>query len=232
MSVRTATKPPANFDGFRPAALQFLADLAANQSKPWFEANRSRYERDLVAPLRALVADLSAGFARRGVPLSGDPMKALFRIHRDVRFSHDKSPYKTNAGAVLSRGGAKDRFGVFYLHLAPAGCFCAVGFWQPEPAWLEALRRAMQDEPGRVLAAVAALEAAGAALMRDDALTRLPRGFESGGGTPIEPLLKLRSLAMSRPIAAEALEQPALVSELEDFAEAARPLLQFGWDAL
>lgn len=222
----------ANFDGFRPAGLQFFRDLASNQSKPWFDANRAIYDSEVLGPLRALVVDLGAELARRGVPLTGDPRKAVFRIHRDVRFSRDKSPYKTNGGLVLSRDGGKGGFGLLYFHFDPNGCFAAAGFYQPEPKLLEALRAAMLEEPDRLLSAIAHLRDAGAELDFEDRLTRLPRGFEHAAESKVADLVRVRSLVGRKPIREEMVAGPALVAELADFAEAALPLLRFGWDAL
>ena len=232
MPASAAPRPADGFDGFRPAALRFFTDLATHQEKAWFEAHRATYEHEVLAPLRALVADLATELARRKVPLTADPLKAVFRIHRDVRFSRDKRPYKTHAGAILSRDGSKDRFGLLYLHIDPNGSFVATGFHQPDPKLLEALRHAMLDEPQRILDAIAALINVGAELSRDDALTRLPRGFEQAAGTRVADLIRLRSLVMARPIAADALAHPALVGSLADLAVAALPLLRFGWEAV
>lgn len=229
---RAMTAPPEGFGGFAPAALRFFTDLAANQDKAWFEAHRATYEAEVVAPLRSLVAALATALSRRKIPLTADPLKALFRIHRDVRFSRDKAPYKTHAGAILSRNGIKDRFGVLYVHIDPHGSFAVIGFYQPEPALLEALRAAMLEEPQRLLDAIAALNAAGAELMAEDSLTRLPRGFEHAAGTQVAALVKLRSLAVKLPLGAAALARPDLLDTLADFAETALPFLRFGWEAV
>jgi uncharacterized protein (TIGR02453 family) len=226
------TPASAGFGGFRPAALAFFRELEANQDRAWFAAHRDTYEREVLAPLRALLADLAGEFSRRGLKLTADPMKSVFRIHRDVRFSRDKSPYKTHAGAVLSRDGSKGTFGMLYIHIDPTGCFAAAGFWQPEPKYLEALRIAMVEEPGRIRAALDAATASGAELRREDALTRLPRGFEHAAGTEAEELVKLRHLIVQWPLSAAAIGKPALTGTLAGYAEAARPLLEFGWEAL
>ncbi len=81
------------------AALDFLRALAAHNEKPWFEANRSTYESAVRQPVAALVASVSELLAQRGLPLEGDPKRSSFRSHRDVRFSHDKRPYKTHVGS-------------------------------------------------------------------------------------------------------------------------------------
>jgi uncharacterized protein (TIGR02453 family) len=222
----------SGFPGFRPAALAFFRDLAQNQERAWFEANRATYEHEVLSPLRALVADLGTEFSKRGVGLTADPLKAVFRIYRDVRFSRDKAPYKTHAGAVLSRDGGKGGFGIFYIHLDPTGSFAACGFYQPDPKYLEALRIAMFEDAAKFRAALDAAYASGAELMRDDALTRLPRGFEHVVGTEAAEFVKLRHLVVRWPLPAASLADAALVGTLAGFGEAAKKLLAFGWEAI
>src|SRR5829696_177431 len=89
----------ANFTGFKPQAMQFLVDLAGNNERTWFQARKDQYERLLKEPMEALCVALAERFAARSLPLRADPKKSPFRIYRDVRFSKDKSPYKTNLGA-------------------------------------------------------------------------------------------------------------------------------------
>lgn len=108
-----------------PALLQFLAELAENNNRPWFLHNKPHYDIireefvELVGQVGAKVAKFDADLG----PF--EPKKAVFRIYRDVRFAKDKSPYKTHIGAVLARDGQKLSPGVLYLHVEPAGCFAA-----------------------------------------------------------------------------------------------------------
>ncbi len=95
----------------------------------------------------ALIDDLTAAFAARRIPLRGDGKRSIFRLNRDVRFSKDKSPYKTHAGAVMTRSGSKKDNGLLYIHIDPTGCFAAAGFYQPEARGLAALRKAMLAQP-------------------------------------------------------------------------------------
>jgi uncharacterized protein (TIGR02453 family) len=81
------------FTGFRPEAIQFLADLADNNERSWFQPRKGDYERLLKVPLEELCVALDQSFRERGIPLSADPARSPFRIYRDVRFSKDKSPY-------------------------------------------------------------------------------------------------------------------------------------------
>lgn len=213
------------FTGFPPEGLAFLADLAREQNRDWFTAHRAIYDRALQGPMTDLVLDLADRAAARGLPLRTDPKRSVFRIHRDVRFSRDKRPFKTNIGATLSSDGARLGFGVLYLHIDPAGSFAACGFYQPDPPDLDALRRAIADDPATWQATLAALTAGGLTLDPDEtALRRPPRGFE--GRT--DPDLRRRSFITRRDLATETLHTPALVADIAGFAQAAAPLLQFG----
>lgn len=220
------------FAGFAPGAEQFFTELAANQDRNWFTDNKARYERDVKAPMGALIEDVAAELARRAIPLTGDAKRGLFRIHRDVRFSKDKAPYKTHAGAVLTRDGRKDTPGLLYIHLDPTGSFVAAGFYHADPAQLARLRDSIAYGPKEFIALEARLQAAGLEFSREESLTRLPRGYDIAAGTPVEWAVKLRNLVVHRPIADAALRSPALVGDIADFAADALPLLDYGWDAL
>lgn len=221
------------FAGFRPAALAFLSDLAASNEKAWFEANRTVYEREIKAPIAALVADVTTELSRRDLPLEGDPRRSGFRIHRDVRFSRDKSPYKTETGAVWHRqGSGKGGAGVLYFHLAPAGCFMAAAFHQPQAEVLSALRQAIRDEPDRFIATRAALAEAGLVLDPADTLVRMPRGFKDMRDSSVADALRLRSLLVRQPLSVAEVSTAGLAGTLATFAEAALPLLRFGWAAV
>ena len=124
-----AATPP--FEGFRPEAIAFLADLAANNDRAWFTPRKAEYERLLKVPLAALCTALADRFAARGLPLTADPVRSPFRIYRDVRFGKDKSPYKTAASArFMSPGGGPGA----YFHLEPGEIYAGGGLWRPEPA--------------------------------------------------------------------------------------------------
>ena len=94
--------PP--FSGFSPEAIQFLADLAANNDRAWFQPRKADYERLLKEPLEALVAALAERFEARGIPLQADPKRSIFRIYRDTRFSKDKSAVQDERRGELSVG--------------------------------------------------------------------------------------------------------------------------------
>jgi uncharacterized protein (TIGR02453 family) len=221
-----------SFSGFGPDALPFFKALGFHQTKEWFEDNRATYESQVKAPLGDLVEDLAGAFSRIGAPLKGDRKASLFRINRDVRFAKDKSPYKTHAGAVLTRTGAKDDQGLFYIHVSPEGCFVAAGFYHPEPDDLARLRRAIVRAPGEYQTALNGLDAAGASLRDDESLKRLPRGFEAVTAPAIAAAVLRKSHVGSRPIPDARLASAALVGDLLEFGRQALPLLRWGWAAI
>src|SRR5437867_4250738 len=125
-SMATATSEM--FSGFRPEAIQFLADLAENNERSWFQPRKGEYEQLLKHPLEALCVALDEEFRARGLRLSADPAHSPFRIYRDTRFAKDKSPYKTNVGAdfpwrvegIAATDEARGPHGVGgYFHFSP-----------------------------------------------------------------------------------------------------------------
>lgn len=221
-----------SFQGFGPQAQPFFKALGFHQSKEWFEANRAIYEGQIKGPLGDLVEDLAARFAQAGTPLKGDRKASLFRINRDVRFAKDKNPYKTNAGAVLTRSGGKNDPGLLYIHLAADGCFAAAGFYQPEPDQLARLRAAIVRAPKAWGAMTGKLGKAGLALSDEYALKRTPRGFEDVADPALVAALRNKSFICSRPIPDARLAAPALADDLQAFARDAAPLLEWGWSAV
>ena len=220
------------FMGFSTEGLQFLQELSAEQNRDWFTAHRQTYDTTLQGPMIDLVLDLTEELARREVPLRGDPKRNVFRIHRDVRFSKDKAPYKTHIGATLTADGSKLSFGALYIHIDPKGSFAACGFYRPEPADLDALRQAMTGDPKGWDRIEKALARSGLPIDPDEtALKRVPRGFEAVTDPGSQDMLKRRSWIVSRPLSPSMIATPALVGEIASFAEAALPLLRFGLEA-
>jgi uncharacterized protein (TIGR02453 family) len=220
------------FDGFGSNALPFFKALAFHQSKEWFEENRATYERDVKTPLGDLIDDLAAAFVKAKLPLKGDRKSSIFRLHRDIRFSKDKSPYKTHAGAVLTRSGGKNDPGLLYIHISPEECFTAAGFYGPEPEELARLRRAIVRAPKPYARMVAALDKAGLELSDEYDVSRLPREFAEAADPIVVAALKRKSFICSRSIRPARLKSTALIDDLVAFAKDARPLLEWGWAAI
>jgi uncharacterized protein (TIGR02453 family) len=222
----------AAFSGFGPKALPFFEALKFHQNREWFEENRSLYESDVLAPMVALIDDLTDAFAARKIPLRGDGKRSIFRLNRDVRFSKDKSPYKTHAGAVMTRSGSKKDNGLLYIHIDPTGCFTAAGFYMPEAPALAAVRKAILAHPAKARALLGKLEEGRLELGTFDQLTRVPRGFEDLKGGPLDGVIRMKSLVVEEKLPDKLVKSPKLTDAIVDFAERARPLLDFGWQAV
>jgi uncharacterized protein (TIGR02453 family) len=222
------------FGGFGKQALGFFKALKFHQSKEWFEENRGLYESDVLGPFTALLDDLTAEFAKRKIPLKANGRKSIFRIHRDVRFSRDKSPYKSHAGAVMTRSGTKGEQGLLYIHIDPEGCFVAAGFHMLDGPQLAAMREAIRRKPAQFEKMVTALEKASLAFSTSDGfqMTRLPRGYEDFRDSPLSGAFRLKSFIVEEPIKDGAIGSPKLTDTVADFAERAMPLLEYGWKAL
>jgi uncharacterized protein (TIGR02453 family) len=220
-----------SFAGFGPQALPFFKGLAFHQTRDWFEANRAIYESDVKAPFGDLIEELAAAFAKAGIPLRGDRKASLFRLNRDVRFSKDKSLYKTHAGAVMTRSGAKDDNGLLYIHIAPEGCFSASGFYHCEPKDLLRYRQSIARAPKDWKRLAAGLKKKGLEMSDEESLQRLPRGFEAVDDPEIAVAVKQKSYICRRPIDAARIGSSGLVKDLLVFARDAAPLLEWGWAA-
>ncbi|MBI2374490.1 MAG: DUF2461 domain-containing protein [Deltaproteobacteria bacterium] len=166
---------------FSSALFEFFSDLEANNDKAWFEANRQRYERDVKAPVLAFIAEIGPDLAKVSPRFVADPRPnggSMFRIHRDVRFSKDKTPYKTHAAVHFRHDAGKDVHAPgFYLHLAPAEVFLGAGIWRPEPKTLGAIRDAIVAKPADYERASGEIAKKGWALA-GESLTRVPRGYD------------------------------------------------------
>lgn len=123
------------------ATLDFLSDLTENNNRDWFDANRKNYEA-AKKNVEAFVGELLEGMIAFEPALAGINAKnCTFRIFRDVRFSKDKTPYKTNMGAYISKGGKSSPMAGYYLHIQPGGAFIAGGIYAPPADVLKNIRQ-------------------------------------------------------------------------------------------
>jgi uncharacterized protein (TIGR02453 family) len=163
---------------FTPRLFKFLRQLKRNNSRDWFQANKERYIADVQQPMLRFIADFAGPLAKISKQFDADPRPvggSMFRIHRDVRFSRDKSPYKTHVSAHFRhKATSKDVHGPgFYFHLEPGEVFIGGGLWLPEPPTLKKIRDTIAwDEAGwrKVRRAVREIEG--------DQLTRPPQGYD------------------------------------------------------
>ena len=174
---------------FSPELFEFLRELEANNNRRWFEANRARYRQVVQEPLLAFIADFSEPLRRISRHFVADPRPqggSMFRVHRDVRFSADKRPYKTMAAAQFRHRQGQDVHAPgFYLHLEPGSVFAGGGLWHPDPATLAKVRNAIVESPDRWRSATSDPTFTRRHTLDGDSLRRPPRGFD-----PDHPLIE------------------------------------------
>ena len=230
---RQAPPAPALFAA---PAVAFLRELAANNRREWFEVNRDRYEADLRAPMRAFVEEIDVRLAGTVPEIVGDPRRSIFRIHRDIRFSKDKSPYKTHAACwffhrrsskSVGQGSPDGGAAGFYFHLEPRASFVAGGMWMPPRPQLDRIReRIVGDQRGfeRAIGG-AAFKTWFGALSEEHMLVRLPRGYAEGH--PAWRWLRYQSFTASTPIAARDATSPRLADLVIERFLALAPLVRW-----
>lgn len=210
----------AEFSGFRAEGLRFLRALKRHNDREWFEAHRATYETDLRAPLAALVEEMDVRFASMAPEIVGDPKRSPFRIHRDVRFSADKSPYKTHVacwfhhvdagrgvGASTPHGGAG-----FYFHLEAERASLGGGIWMPPRPTVQRIRDAIDDgheDLDEILQEPTFRRRFGS-LAQENVLKRMPRGYADSH--PAAPLLRHQSYTVGR----ELTQRDVLSARLPD----------------
>ena len=213
---------------FTPALFEFLAELQLNNSREWFQANRRRYEADVRDPLLEFVADfgerlreISPHYVADARPVGG----SMFHIHRDVRFSRDKSPYKTNAGLHFRHQVGREVHGPgFYLHLEPGGSFAGSGIWHPDSETLAKVRGAIDANPARWRRIVDDEGFRARYRLEGDSLKRPPKGYD-----PDHPLiddLKRKDFVASTTFSEDDVCAPAFIDAYADACRAAAPFTE------
>jgi uncharacterized protein (TIGR02453 family) len=168
---------------FTPALFNFLRDLAANNDREWFAANKQRYVAEVQEPALAFVEDvgmrLPEEVSRHFVADARANGGSVFRIYRDTRFSKDKTPYKTHTGIQFRHERSRDVHAPgYYLHLEPGNVFMACGCWHPERDTLHAIRTAIAGKPKRWLAIIENPAFAEHFRLGGESLKRPPAGFD------------------------------------------------------
>jgi len=211
------------------STLQFLKELKKNNNKPWFDSNRKKYEdarKDFEQFIQALIDQLSAF----DDTISGQTAKScLFRINRDIRFSKDKSPYKTNFGASINRGGKKSFFAGYYFHCEPGESFAGGGIWMPEPQYLNKVRQEIDycyDEFKKIIRSSSFKTIYGDLYTGEDvSLSRVPKGYEADNQAAA--YLKLKSYIAMRPLEERELTSPHLLKTTIKTYKALKPFVDF-----
>lgn len=213
---------------FSPALFRFLSELKENNNRDWFQANQDRYEDEVREPAFQFISDFGAELPKISPHFQAIPKKvggSLFRIFRDVRFSKDKSPYKTQTGIHFRHEAAKDAHAPgFYLHLEPERCFMGAGIWHPDAPTLTQIRRAIGEDPKGWEKARDTVQRHGFHLA-GDSLKRPPKGF-SADHPQIEDLKRKDFIAVLDLTVDEVLA-PAFPTHFSQLCKNAAPLVKF-----
>lgn len=206
------------FHGFTPGTLRFFRGISRNNNREWFVAHKAEYESHVRAPMLALIEEVDVRLATLIPEVIGSPRKSMFRIYRDVRFSADKSPYKTHAacwffhrdaghsvGAEAAHGGAG-----FYFQLDAKSSFCGGGIWMPPRPALVLIRQALATGHEEFSAIVRArsFKRTFGALESEAMLKRLPKGYEPGH--PASEWLRYQSFTAGCELSRDDIMSPRL----------------------
>jgi uncharacterized protein (TIGR02453 family) len=222
------------FTAFEPPLLAFLGELEENNDRDWFGRNKHRYESDVLEPaLRFITAmaprieDISKNFLALPQRSGG----SLMRIHRDVRFSTDKRPYKTNVGIQFRHVMGKDVHAPgFYFHIEPGVVFVGAGLWRPDPEPLAQIRDAIVEQPDRWRKICADADIVDDWELGGDSLKRPPRGY-----APDHPFiedLKRRDFIAAKNLTAREIYRRGLPDRLAASFAATRSFMTFLCDAV
>lgn len=210
------------------STLQFLSELQQNNHKPWFDEHRQEYET-AKANFLELVSVLIPTIGKFDEPI-GDllPKDCTFRINRDVRFSKNKDPYKTNLAAYFNRGGKKEQAAGYYLHIEPGKSFAAGGMYGPMPPQLAAIRQEIDynfADWKKIVESKKFLQAFPQGVEGMETLVRPPKGYDESN--PAIKYLKMKSFIVSQPISDEQLSSKTITKTISGIFEKIHPMIAF-----
>ncbi len=190
----------------------FLKKLKENNNRTWFNEHKDEYLQTKET-FEKLIETLLVKISRFDEHLEGvSPKQCIFRIYRDIRFSKDKTLYKTHFGAVLASGGRKSPYAGFYLHLEPGNSFVGAGVYAPRPEILKALREKIFREPERFLKILNAKDFP--KLLEKGKLKRIPKGFPRD--FPYADLLKYKHYVASVELPEDFWKQENFIDRLTE----------------
>lgn len=214
---------------FSPGLFAFLRELADNNDRDWFAANKERYEADVREPALEFISEFAGRLDRISPHFVADARKvggSMFRIHRDVRFSKDKSPYKTHTGIHFRHAAATDAHAPgFYLHLEPGQVFVGAGIWHPDTEAARAIREAIDEDRAGWRRALRSKAFAERYRLAGESLKRPPAGFAADH--PLIDDLKRKDFIATTPLTQRAVTSPGFIDEFTKTCAAASPLLRF-----
>ena len=213
---------------------QFFLELRAHNDRAWFAENKARYESDVRDPLIEFITAFQPRLAKISESFVADPRSnggSMFRIHRDVRFSKDKSPYKTHAALQFRHVRGKDVHAPgFYLHLEPGNVFMGAGLWRPDRAALLAIRETIIESPSKWKKAVGGKAFAASFELSGESLKRPPKGID-----PEHPLiedLKRKDFICVHNFAAKDALKPDFMTRFAQKCRTTSPLVRFLTEAI
>ena len=233
------------FEDFEPGLVRFLRQLERNNNREWFHEHKPRYIEQVRDPMLSFIGSVGPKLQRISPHINADPRPnggSLFRIYRDVRFSKDKSPYKTHAGAQFRHAAGKDVHAPgFYLHWepgktknAPAQVFAAAGVWHPDSRALGMIRDAIVDDPTAWLTATTkgafSPRAKNRVHLSGDTLKRAPKGYDPNHELLTD--LKRKDFYSMTYFTEEQALQPDFITRFSRAMKATSPLMEFLCDAL
>jgi uncharacterized protein (TIGR02453 family) len=214
---------------FTPATYAFLRDLAANNDREWFTRNKERYVDRVQEPALQFITDFGHRLTRISPHFTADARVvggSLFRIHRDTRFSKDKTPFKQNTGVQFRHEAAKDAHAPgYYLHIEPAGTFVGVGLWRPETAVAYRIRHHIAEHPDPWKKAAHGKAFRETFTLGGDSLVNPPRGF--GPDHPFVDDLRRKDFVASTPLTQKAVTSDDFIDQFDALCRTATPFMRF-----
>jgi len=213
---------------FTDDTLDFMADLADNNERAWFNEHKGRYEKDVKDASLAFIADFAprlATVSEHFRAIAKTQGGSLFRIYRDTRFAKDKTPYKTHIGLHFKHALAKDVHAPgFYLHLQPAESFFGAGIWHPDGPGVKAIRASIDTHQDAWRGVKKKLSKAGLELA-GESLKRTPKGYDKEH--PLGEDLKRKDFIVTCSIAEDMVLSDGLLDHFTTLCEGAAPLQEF-----
>jgi len=211
------------------STIKFLKGLKKNNNKPWFDAHRKEYEA-AKSDFEEFIQSVLDGHSKKDPDLKElTAKKCMFRINRDVRFSKDKSPYKTNFGASMDKGGKKSGYAGYYFHLQPGKSFLGGGLWMPQPDALKKVRQEIDycfDELKKIISNKKFRSVYKEIYTGEDVqLSKVPQGF--GKDNPAAEYLKFKSWLVLADISDADLTSKNLLKKTLEAFDALHPFVKF-----
>ncbi len=223
--------PP--FNGFPKEGIRFLKQLKSNNNRDWFESHRNEFEEFVKMPMQSFIAALQPSFEKFAPEFDLNPKRSIFRIYRDIRFSQDKTPYKTHIAAhIVLRGRPKGFLGLgYYVEIAPGESYTGGGIYIPDSDQLKRIRRAISANGKEFLSIVNDKKFRKLfAPFEWSKLQRVPKGYEEDD--PMAEWLKCKQFFVGTAWPESECYKDRFADEAARIFEAATPLVQFLNDSM